>query len=119
MSLRIRYHKIHLQAPECTILVAIGLDQLRKLADAVGLDPLLVHDVKQGYVDGCFGIQQVVYLFLPEEYNPVTTAHECIHAANRIWDSVGAHLTPDNDEVVCYTHDVIHTMIKELYNVPT
>ena len=120
MALPIRFHKIYLQTPECTILVALGMEQLFNLNHSIALDPLLIHDCELGYCDGFFGMGGGnIYLWLPVEYNPVTTAHECIHAANRIWDSVGAGLRPDNDEVITYTHDAIHRMIKELYDVST
>ncbi len=117
MSLKIRFHKIYLQTPECTILVALGHEQLHMMHDTIWLDPLLGDDCDNQYCDGFFGMRGGnIYLWLPLEYNPVTTAHECIHAANRIWDSVGAGLRPDNDEVITYTHDAIHRMIKDIYD---
>lgn len=120
MALPIRFHKIYIQIPECTILVALGVDQLLNLHHTIGLDPLLVDDCLNNYCDGFFGMRGGnIYIWLPEKYNPVTTAHECIHAANRIWDSVGAELHAGNDEVITYTHDAIHRLIKELYNVST
>ena len=120
MSLNIRFFKLMLQAPEVPILVALGMDQINHLDDRISLDPLLVDDFKHNYVDGCCGQWGgYIYLCLPKEYNPIVVAHECIHAANRAWMMAGANLLPDNDEVITYTHDAIHKMIKELYDVPT
>ena len=118
MSLKVRFHKIHLQTPECTILIALGMEQLFNLHESIGLDPLLVHDCECHYCDGFFGMAgENIYMWLPKEYNPVITGHECIHAANRIWDSVGANLASHNDEVITYTHDTIHRMIRNLYGL--
>ena len=120
MSLNIRFFKLMLQAPEVPILVALGTEQINHLDDKLGLDPELIADFKHGYVDGCCGTWGgYIYLCLPKEYNPIVVAHECIHAANRAWMMAGANLLPDNDEVITYTHDAIHKMIKELYDVPT
>jgi len=117
MTLPVQFHKLYIQAPECTILVALGKVQLHKLHDRISLPPDLIADVDEGYCDGFFGMSGGnIYLYLPEVYNPITTAHECIHAAGRIWDSVGAHLEAHNDEIITYTHDAIHRMIKELYD---
>lgn len=121
MSIKIQFFKLKLQAPEVLILVALGMEQILKLDAQIGLDPLLVADFKDEYVDGCCGLHHdgYLYLCLPKEYNPIIVAHECIHAANRAWDMAGANLLPNNDEVITYTHDAIHKMIKELYDVPT
>jgi hypothetical protein len=119
MSHTIRYHKLHIQAPECTIYVALGLVQLKALATRIAIPDELIEDVESEFCDGAFGNTvdgQHLFIYLPEEYNPIITAHECIHAAGSIWEWVGARLAHTNDEVLTYTHDAIHTMIKELYN---
>lgn len=53
-------------------------------------------------------------VMLPEEYDPITVGHECIHLANQLWEKCGAQLTTDNDEVITYTCDYIHKYIKEV-----
>lgn len=51
---------------------------------------------------------------LPEEYDPITVAHEAIHLANQLWDEVGADLQVKNDEVLTYTCDYIHRYIRKV-----
>ncbi len=85
---RIAYHKLKLQAPECTIFLALGTYQLAALAKRLKLPEEYLEDFESEYVDGMFGTDpEGMYLFiaLGEEYNPITTGHECIHAAGRIW----------------------------------
>ena len=115
--MNILYHKLHLQAPEATIYVALGLKQIAALSRKLKLEEHILEDFTLDYVDGMFGSDgQYLFILLTEEYNPITTAHECIHAAGRMWEGVGAALTIHNDEVLTYTHDAIHKMIKELYD---
>lgn len=116
---RIAFHKMKLQAPECTIYLALGNHQLAALSKRLNLPEDYLADFEDGYVDGMFGTDpEGMHLFiaLSEEYNPITTAHECIHAAGRLWAGVGANLHVQNDEVITYTHDAIHKMIKDIYD---
>ena len=121
MPIKVRYHKLHLQIPDRTINVCIGIDQIKHFTDDYPQDLNYIREIEVGNVYGSFGVHEcgTMFIFLPEEYNPVTTAHECIHAATQVWENAGARLTPDNDEVVAYTHDAIHNMIRNLYNEPT
>lgn len=115
--MKVKFYKLQLQPCDARLRVYFDRDTLMqellkekewKLADNL---------------DSCEGlfIQYGTFnyaMFLPEEYNEVTTWHECLHAATRLWYDAGAELdSMMNDEVLTYTQGHIVGLIKELYKL--
>ena len=110
-------HHIKIDIPNSILVVVLGPDMLDRFIPYMRMSL----DRKEGMLchAGTFGVTPngIPFIYLPEEYNTLTTAHECLHAAVYLWDSVGAQLKlPDNDEVLAYTMDYLHAQIEEIYN---
>ena len=118
--MRVICHHIKLDIPDLLLVVVVGPDMLDRFIPYMRMSS----DRKEGMLvtAGTFGVtpNEFPFIYLPEEYDSVTTAHECLHAAVYLWDSVGAQLSlPDNDEVLAYTMDYLHKQIKEIYDATT
>lgn len=120
MTIKVICHHIKLDIPRSILVVVIGPDMLDRFIPYFNMslsrkEGMLTHA-------GTFGVTPngVPFIYLQDEYNTITTAHECLHAAVYLWDSVGAQLSlPDNDEVLTYTMDYLHERIEDLYHGTT
>ena len=113
------HHIIRLQAPDTPIAICLGKPAWSDMLNFYGFSQEEIDDyLTSNAVCGFTGSSIIpLYIALPKEYNPILTAHECLHAAIAIWSHAGANIAlPDNDEVLTYTMDALHRMIKDIYD---
>jgi hypothetical protein len=114
----IRNFKFKLPMLPYEVHILTGQDMIRHYAlhhEIEGMESIqaLMYGRSLGCVQPCGGSINYI-LMLPEEYDPITVGHECLHLANMMWDRCGARLTTDNDEVIAYTCDYIHEYIQKV-----
>jgi hypothetical protein len=123
MSTKVIHYTVHLQVPPVKIAVTFGDVRAEAAINKYGCYPHVNKDEllagireNAGTFCGLHNEKYPMLIALPEEYEPVITAHECLHAAVAVHDHIGSNIKlPDNDEVIAYTMDALHREIADLY----